>query len=94
MTSKYIGVFENGQCQVLNEQLKDCQIKVDPNDVQLLYLQKLRSNIESIIPLDKRHRYCLLFGKQLISDFATWQEAKAESSKLPIQVAIYKPQQV
>ncbi len=91
MSTNYIGITEDGNYQILNEDLQELKKNTEINNAQLRYLQQLQSNIQNIIPLDKKNRYCLLFGKQIISDFETWEEAQREAYKLPIQVAIYKP---
>ena len=53
--------------------------KDNPNQDILLrsanYLQNINRNLDHLIPISKQSRWCLLFGKNIMYDFATKEEA-------------------
>lgn len=63
-------------------------------DQQDVYLDHLSNHIMDIIPKDKISRFCVLFGKHIMADFASLGEAIAFRSSHPnLLFAIYIPQE-
>lgn len=43
---------------------------------QILYLQKVMGNIESILTEAQRKKYCVIFGERVLGEFNSLEEAK------------------
>ncbi len=55
------------------------------------YMKNISNNLNMIIPTNKQNRYCLLFGKKIIFDFATKQEAISKMAMSPILLLLVEP---
>jgi hypothetical protein len=61
---------------------------------QSRYMKYVAAHLEELIPLHLRHRFCLLFGTTVISDFATCAEAENERNQNPhVALCLYAPYQ-
>ena len=57
----------------------------------MTYLTHVHENRRTIIPQEKQHRYCLLFGTNVLHAFATRNEAEARMRDLPFLVLTLVP---
>ncbi len=55
------------------------------------YLNNVNRNINHLIPVEKQSRWCLLFGRNLMYDFATQEEAMAMLKNSKICLCLVAP---
>ncbi len=63
----------------------------DINVRQAHYLTRLEKHIDDVIPIEKQHKWCLVFGQQLVVDFDTESEALRYKDKSFLHLVLVAP---